>query len=48
MLVNLQPRKMMGLESQGMLLAADVDDKPFLLRIPKENIDEIPPGTPVS
>ena len=47
-LVNLQPRKMMGLESQGMLLAADVDDKPFLLRIPKENIDEIPPGTPVS
>ncbi len=47
-LVNLQPRKMMGLESQGMLLAADVDDKPYLLRIPKEDLEDIPPGTPVS
>ena len=46
-LANLQPRKMMGLESQGMLLAADVDDKPFLLKLPKDDLKNIPPGTPV-
>jgi methionyl-tRNA synthetase len=46
-LVNLQPRKMMGLESQGMLLAADVEDKPFLLKLPKEDVKSIPPGTPI-
>ena len=47
-LVNLQPRKMMGLESQGMLLAADVDDKPYLLKVLKGDSEEIPPGTPLS
>lgn len=32
-IVNLKPRKLMGLESQGMLLAAhDDEDKPLLLR----------------
>lgn len=32
-IVNLKPRILMGLESQGMLLAArDEDDKPILLR----------------
>ena len=32
-IVNLKPRTLMGLESQGMLLAAhDEDDKPILLR----------------
>ncbi len=46
-LANLQPRKMMGLESQGMLLAADVDDVPFLLKLHKDEIDNIPPGTPI-
>ena len=46
-LVNLQPRKMMGLESQGMLLAADVEDTPFLLKLPKDDVDSIPPGTPI-
>jgi methionine--tRNA ligase beta chain len=30
-IVNLEPRMMMGLESQGMLLAVDGDDKPILL-----------------
>lgn len=29
---NLAPRKLMGLESQGMLLAADSEDGPVLLR----------------
>ncbi len=44
-LANLAPRKMMGLKSNGMLLAADVDDKPFLLKIPDESVKDIPPGT---
>lgn len=30
-IVNLEPRKLMGIESQGMILAADLDDKPILL-----------------
>ncbi len=47
-LVNLQPRKMMGLESQGMLLAADVDDKPFLLKLPKGDAEAFQPGTPLT
>ena len=29
---NLQPRKMRGIESQGMLLAADVDGRAVLLK----------------
>jgi methionyl-tRNA synthetase len=35
---NLQPRTMRGLESRGMLLAADADGKPVLATVP--------PGTP--
>lgn len=42
-LMNLEPRTIRGLESQGMLLAADVDGKPVILS-PSE---EIPPGSPV-
>ncbi len=41
--VNLEPRTLMGLESQGMLLAADNDGKPVLLK-PDE---EVPPGTKI-
>lgn len=33
---NLEPRKMMGLESQGMLLAADGADGPVFLTVPKQ------------
>ena len=33
---NLQPRKLRGLESQGMLLAADADGKPMLASVPAE------------
>lgn len=32
-LVNLKPRKIAGIESQGMLLAADVNDKPIWLTV---------------
>lgn len=33
---NLEPRMMMGLESQGMMLAADSEDGPVFLTVPKE------------
>jgi len=44
-IVNLKPRKLMGLESQGMLLAAqDENERPVLLRPDKES----PAGSIVS
>lgn len=46
-LANLKPRKLMGLESQGMLLAADVDHEPFLLEVDSSKDNEIPPGAKV-
>jgi len=39
--VNLEPRKLMGLESQGMLLAADGEEGPVLI-VPGR---EVLPGT---
>jgi methionyl-tRNA synthetase len=33
---NLQPRRMRGLESRGMLLAADAEGKPMLATVPSE------------
>ena len=41
--VNLEPRNIFGLESQGMLLAADVQGKPILLEPDKE----VPAGTKI-
>jgi methionine--tRNA ligase beta chain len=35
--INLEPRKIMGLESQGMLLAAEGKDRPVLL-IPEDDV----------
>ena len=40
---NLEPRKLMGLESQGMLLAADNEGAPILLMPEKD----VPPGSAV-
>jgi len=40
---NLEPKKLMGIESQGMLLAANVDGEPVIL-IPEK---EVPPGTKI-
>ena len=40
---NLEPRMMMGLESQGMLLAAEGEEKPILI-VPNEITD---PGAPL-
>lgn len=44
-LTNLKPRKMMGIESQGMLLAADVGNEPFLLKIDEKKGKLVPPGS---
>ncbi len=42
-LTNLKTRKFMGIESQGMLLAADLNNEPFLLKIDERK--PIPPGS---
>lgn len=40
-ILNIEPKKMMGFESQGMILAADTPEKPVLL-IP---LEKVPNGT---
>ncbi|HSN86596.1 MAG TPA: methionine--tRNA ligase subunit beta, partial [Thermoanaerobaculia bacterium] len=40
---NLQPAKLMGIESQGMVLAASIDGKPVLLNPDRQ----VPSGTQV-
>lgn len=40
---NLKPAKLMGHESNGMLLAADIDGEPILLKPDKD----VPNGTPI-
>ena len=40
---NLESKKMAGVESNAMLLAADVDDKPFWLTVDPQ----VPPGTKI-
>lgn len=40
-LANLEPKKFMGIKSQGMILAVDVEGKPIFL-IPEK---EVPPGS---
>ena len=42
-IANLEPKKMAGVESNAMLLAADVDDKPFWLTV----TEEVPLGSPI-
>ena len=40
---NLEPKKMAGIESNAMLVAADVDDKPFWLTVN----EDVPLGSPI-
>lgn len=40
---NLESRQMMGFESQGMMLAADSEDGPIFLTVPKQ----VSPGTKI-
>jgi len=42
-ITNLEPKKMAGVESSAMLLAADVDDKPFWLTV----TEDVPLGSPI-
>ena len=42
-LTNLEPKKIAGVESNAMLLAADIDDKPFWLTVN----EDIPLGSPI-
>ena len=42
-IANLEPRKIAGLESNAMLLAADVNDKPFWLTVK----EDVPLGTKI-
>ena len=42
-ITNLEPKKLAGVESNAMLLAADVDDKPFWLTVK----EDIPLGSPI-
>ncbi|GAG85859.1 unnamed protein product [marine sediment metagenome] len=44
-LTNLKPRKFMGIESRGMLLAADLNNEPYLLKIDEKK--PIPPGSKI-
>ena len=41
LVVNLEPRKLRGVESQGMILAVDVEGNPVLLHPERE----VPPGS---
>ena len=43
-LVNLEPRILRGVESNGMILAVDVDGTPVLL----SSESEVPPGSPIT
>ena len=40
---NLEPKTMAGIESNAMLLAADVDDKPFWLTV----VEDVPLGSQI-
>jgi methionine--tRNA ligase beta chain len=42
-LMNLEPRKIRGIESQGMILAVDVGGKPVILHPDRE----VPPGSTI-
>ena len=46
-LVNLKSKLIMGFESEGMLLAADFNNEPFLLRIDERKGKDVPPGTKI-
>lgn len=41
--INLEPKKMMGIKSQGMLLAADINGEPILLMPDKQ----VSPGSKI-
>ncbi len=46
-LTNLMPKNIMGLESQGMLLAADYNGEAFLLKLDERNEKNVPIGSKI-
>ncbi|TFF87593.1 MAG: hypothetical protein EU550_02950 [Promethearchaeota archaeon] len=44
---NLKPKKIMGIKSEGMVLAADVNHQPILLKLDEEKRDIVPPGSQI-
>ncbi|MFX1568042.1 MAG: hypothetical protein ACFFCV_06720 [Promethearchaeota archaeon] len=44
-LTNLKPRSIMGIKSEGMLLAADINNEPFLLKVDERK--PVPPGSKI-
>lgn len=46
-IANLKPRKIFGIKSQGMILAADVDEKAVLLKVDDKYNETIIPGTKI-
>ncbi|NVM44065.1 MAG: methionine--tRNA ligase subunit beta [Candidatus Lokiarchaeota archaeon] len=46
-LTNLKPKNIMGLESHGMILAADHNGEPFLLKIDERNGKIVPIGSTI-
>lgn len=38
-IANLEPRKMMGLQSQGMLMVVDYEQKPLLIELDKNSVN---------
>ena len=47
-LANLKPKIIMGLESKGMLLAADVEGKAFLIKLDEKRLDKVKPGMKIT
>lgn len=41
---NLQPAKLMGIESNGMIMAGNLDGEPILLQF----VEDVPPGSKIS
>lgn len=46
-LLNVEPRTILGKRSEGILLAADVGNQPYLLKLDDQISAAIPPGTKI-
>ncbi len=46
-LINLKNRKITGVESQGIILAGDLDNQPFIIKIGLEKSEKLAPGTKI-
>lgn len=44
---NLESKKIMGIKSEGMILAADIDGEPVLLKLDPKKEKKVPPGSKI-